>query len=111
MIITDIIALAKAGYSVADVKELMTLPNEPQPKPTEGTIETPIENASKEDTQPVETPIDNTGKAEESVIDYKKLYEETQEQLKTAQATNLQMNIKTEEQGDNELYDLVKSFM
>lgn len=111
MTLTDIIALAKAGYSVADVKELMTLPSEPQPKPTEETIEKPIENVPKEDTQPIETPIDNTGKTEESAIDYKALYNNAMEQLKVAQTTNVNMNIKTEEQGDKELYDLVKSFM
>ena len=90
--IGDLITLAKAGYTPAQVKELITLsekadpakPEEPQgaaPAPLEPKSVSPEpERAPEKEAQPEEP------KKEE--INYKELYEKSQEDLKKAQAQN-----------------------
>lgn len=87
---SDMITLAKAGYKIADIKELLSLatdePTEPkdvtEPKPTEPTPEPtkPTEPGDGEPSEPTEPA--------EPEPDYKKLYEDTQKALKEAQAAN-----------------------
>jgi hypothetical protein len=103
--ITDLIALAKAGYTPGQVKELITLSerepettHEEQPGATapiqEATTASPEPlGASEKSAQPQET--------EETGINYKELYERSQEDLKKAQPQE------TEETGINykELYE------
>lgn len=74
---TELVALAKAGYSLADIKELKKLADESE------AIETP---------QPtVETPNLNTESVEEAEAtpDYKKLYEDSLIKLAEAQKANI----------------------
>lgn len=82
----DIVALAKAGYSVNDVKELMTLStentDEPQPEGIPGTDNPPEEDKPQPEVIPKAEP-------KEEVLDYKKLYEESQLALQKAQQVNL----------------------
>lgn len=84
---SDMVTLAKAGYKVSDIKELLSMatdePTEPkdvtEPKPTEPEPE-PTEPGDGEPTEPTEPA--------EPEPDYKKLYEDTQKALKEAQAAN-----------------------
>lgn len=65
----DVIALAKAGYSVADVKELLAMEQEPKEEP---------EKEPQEEPEPEEEPAKEPEEEpeEEPAPDYKKLYEE-----------------------------------
>lgn len=98
---SDIIALAKSGYTVSDVKELMQL------------SETPSNNDE------TEAPQDNTEPAaedpeepEHEEVDYKALYEQEQEKVKRLQAVNRNQNAQTNEKTDQEiLMDLARDFM
>ena len=98
---SDIIALAKSGYTVSDVKELMQL------------SETPSNNDE------TEAPQDNTEPAAEDPeekeaeeVDYKTLYEQEQEKVKRLQAVNRNQNAQTNEKTDQEiLMDLARDFM
>lgn len=94
--ITDIVALAKAGYKPADVKELITMADaketsedqkdqksaeEPQqaegqnaPEGTEAEKQTEKEEAAE--------------KADKDDVNYKELYEKSQNDLKAAQEAN-----------------------
>ena len=90
--ISDIVALAKAGYKPAEVKELIALSEkETQPKPEEQPGATA---ATSEPTTESPEPIkasENEAKAaepEKEEIDYKELYEKSQQDLKKAQEAN-----------------------
>ena len=89
--IFDIVALAKAGYKAADIKELTALDvdgteNVPEDTPAPEALP-PAENTPKEDVK------DKAG-AEGSVddIDYKSLYEQKCKELETAQQANVKQN-------------------
>lgn len=90
--IFDIVALAKAGYKAADIKELTELEindnsaNVPENTPAPE-AQPPAENTPKEDVK------DKAG-AEGSVddIDYKSLYEQKCKELETAQQANVKQN-------------------
>ena len=96
----DIIALAKSGYTVSDVKELMQLSETPSNDETE---------APQDDTEPAaEDPEDK----KEEEVDYKTLYEQEQEKVKRLQAVNRNQNAQTNEKTDQEiLMDLARDFM
>ena len=93
----DIVALAKAGYKPADVKELMAM----EPKKQE-----PEQEPNQEPEQKHEP---------EQEPDYKKMYEESQEALKQAQSKNIRMDASKKdgtEKNDTELLqDWARSFM
>lgn len=115
--IKDLIELAKAGYTPAAVKELITLsekadppkteePKEPagatnEPKPAEPK---PEENKAGEN-EPKEKP--------EKTVDYKELYEKTLADLKTAQEANRAGSQPEDKSADNEkhLAETFASFM
>lgn len=110
--IFDIVALAKAGYKAADIKELTELEvessgNEPENKPADDSgSQPPAENKPKEDLNDkagVQTGDDN--------IDYKKLYEEKCEELKTAQQANVHQNQPNETDNKKTIDDIVRNFM
>ena len=95
MIFSDIIALAKAGYTPADVREFLAAADKVPEKGSE------VDQAEKAaETEAVENPVENVEKVSQPVTqqkatdeqeagaDYKKLYEETQQALKAAQAAN-----------------------
>ena len=113
--ILDIVALAKAGYKAADIKELMSATIEdPAPedngaeKPADKDAQPPAENLAEE------TKKDKAGAPEEEDdVDYKSLYEEKCKELEKAQAVNThqnQTNSKTENQTPT-IDDIVRSFM
>lgn len=115
--IKDLIELAKAGYTPAAVKELITLsekaepvkteePKEPAPAPTEpkSAESKPEENKAGEN--------ESQGKPEEAV-NYKELYEKTLADLKTAQEANRKESQPEDKSADAEkhLADTFASFM
>lgn len=98
---SDIIALAKSGYTVSDVKELMQLSETPSNNDETDTPQDDQEPAAQE-------PEDQ--EAEE--VDYKTLYEQEQEKVKRLQAVNRNQNAQTNEKTDQEiLMDLARDFM
>lgn len=97
---SDIIALAKSGYTVSDVKELMQLSDAtPSDEP-----EAPQDVAEPAAEDPEEQ--------EQEEVDYKALYEQEQEKVKRLQAENRNQNAQTNEKTDQEiLMDLARDFM
>lgn len=112
----DLITLAKAGYTPGQVKELITLSERVmEPVPEEPQAATaPISEAATESAEPVKA-TENAEKAsepEKEVIDYKALYEKSQEDLKKAQAVNRSTDLSdnaTDPQSD--LQDIFRSYL
>lgn len=97
---SDIIALAKSGYTVSDVKELMQLSETPSNDETE---------APQDNTEPA---AEDPEEPEQEEVDYKTLYEQEQEKVKRLQAVNRNQNAQTNEKTDQEiLMDLARDFM
>ena len=114
--IGDIVDLARAGYKPSDVKDLITLSEkaeqskqeEPQgaaPAIDEPKSASPEPKAAPENAEPVKP---------EEAVDYKKLYEQSQEDLKKAQAANIKKDSSPADQGkdpNKDLLDLVASYL
>lgn len=87
--IIDMLTLAKAGYKKSDIDKILQEKAEPE-KPEEPQAATaPIEQAATISADPIKEPE----KAEEpeqpeAEVDYKKLYEQAQADLKAAQDAN-----------------------
>lgn len=98
---SDIIALAKSGYSVADVKELMQL------------SDTTPSNDDKEAPQDDEEPAEQEPEpSQEEAVDYKKLYEAEAEKVRKLQAENINKNAQQNEKTDSEiLMEMARDFM
>lgn len=118
MKLSDIIALAKMGYTKADIDELMTkevpaeTPPTDQDKGVEGTAdnkETELENTAKTDGDPTSDNIDY----ETAFNDLKAQLETTQKQLQAIQEKNLQgsfVDSLTNKEADaTSLFDAVKN--
>lgn len=112
--IKDIVDLAKAGYSVSDVKELISLSKEdektdPVPDDTPGQEGDSNENSPKD---AKESPSQEDPKDEEP--DYKTLYEKSQKELKEAQKANRNKDRSSEDdyKSDEDMFkDLVSHFI
>lgn len=115
MILTDIIALAKAGYSPKDIKDLIALPEptpqapgatdpEPEPKP-----EPDPENPSLEDPPKEISPIDEKS----NVINYEEKVKELEAKIAEMQKENISKDISGNETKSDEdfLADLVRKYM
>lgn len=105
--ITDLITLAKAGYTPGQVKELISLSEKAEPAQPEEHKEpaaAPIEPKTAE-TKPEENKAgeNETADKPEETVDYKALYEKTLEDLKTAQEAN-----RTESQPEDKSADMEK---
>lgn len=99
---SDIIALAKSGYTVSDVKELMQLSDATTPSNDET-------EAPQDDQEPA---AEDPEEPEQEEVDYKTLYEQEQEKVKRLQAVNRNQNAQTNEKTDQEiLMDLARDFM
>ena len=95
--IMDLLTFAKAGYTPADVKEIMAMQTEPEAD-TEG----PSEDDQKDETQPDKAKEPNAAPAEDKKAepDYKAMFEAQQKQieeltnnLQKAQAANINKNL------------------
>ena len=97
---SDIIALAKSGYSVADVKELMQLSETPSNDETEA----PQDTSGPAADVPVQT--------EEEEVDYKTLYEKEAEKVRKLQEQNINKDAQKQEKTDQEiLMEMARDFM
>lgn len=109
--IKDIVDLAKAGYSVSDVKELISLSKEDEKDPVPD--DTPgQEGASNQDT-PGDAPSQEDPK-DEKEPDYKTLYEKSQKELKEAQKANRNKDRSSEDDyksDEDKFKELVSQFI
>lgn len=108
---SDVLAFAKAGWTPADVKEMMKATTEEQPK-DEGSLDAQ-ENVSRETLVDSEQPKEEIQKEQED-IDYKALYEAEQKKVKELQNANIKRDIKGEQDNktdDDIVADFVRSFM
>lgn len=113
MIFSDIVALAKAGYSPADVREFLAATSEEAPKTT-GDIE---EGKEPEKPEIVEKSVENVDKQTEAKKEpetpeqaagdekYKPLYEQALEDLKKAQAANIRQEIDPNDKTPDDIFN------
>lgn len=111
MTFSDILALAKQGYTPSDIKELLALSTE------ETAAQVPAEEVpeitQKAETQPEEQKVQEVvEKPTEPELDYKALYEESQKKLESIQKSNVQKdysnNVKNTSDADV-LLDIMKN--
>lgn len=117
---TEIIKLSLAGKTPAEIRELMELENELKAAEIEQAEPTKVYEKPE---APEKTPAEETPKAEnepeapdlQPEPDYKKLYEESQAELKKAQAANSKNDMSggedPAETRQKKIEDLVRSFM
>ena len=114
--IIDYLTLAKAGYKKADIDQIIALSKQEEAeKPEEPQAATlNNDNVEKASADPEGEP-ENEASTEEpvkEVIDYKSLYEKSQEDLKTAQAANRKRdNSDAHTYGKKDLQDAIRSFL
>lgn len=93
--LTDALELAKAGFKAKEIKEMLEeTNNEPDPKPAEEKKD-PEEKTDPPTGDPQPDPAAGNEKdppAGDPEPDYKKLYEESQAQLRKAQESNVRGN-------------------
>lgn len=106
--ISDMIALAKAGYTPSQVKELMTMEIPQDAKPTpDKQAEEPQGAAGANDKpepaslEPNQAPENAQPDKAEDPVDYKKLYEQTKADLDKAQKANVSQNAGAAQQSDD----------
>ena len=111
----DVVELAKAGYKPADVKELISLSemaDQSKQEEPQGAAPAEIEPKSVSP-EPDRAPENKEPEKPEEAVDYKKLYEQSQEDLKKAQAANIKKDSSPADQGKDpykNLTDLVASY-
>ena len=117
MKLSDIIALAKAGYSVADVKELIALQS------SEADTPVPEDNKVTESTQEQQEDIAQPSKAVEKVTpesedskaieEYKAKIQELEEKVNTLQSENIHKDVSdvVDTSDEDIVNDLVRTFM
>ena len=121
MIFSNILALAKAGYTPADVREFLAVESassqeqgethEQEEAPAEKT-ETTIpeaENVSRETMTPGQDPKNEPEPEPEQ--DYKRKFEEAQEMLKKAQAANTRQELPQEKSSQEIVNELFASIL
>ena len=84
MKLTDIIALAKAGYTPADVKELVAL---------ESATESNAASMLEDKTEGVTEPVNNDPAPVAPEVDYKALYEAEKKKLEDIQAAKTKQEV------------------
>lgn len=113
---SDIVSLAKAGFSPSDVREfLKAAESEPEEKKSGEPKKDPEpepEHNPKEKAATPEDPPRSEDKKPSTEIDYKAKYEEAQEALRLAQAANNQQNIdiKPDKTADEILEDFLRDY-
>lgn len=111
MKLTDIIELAKQGYTPADIKELINIQEVQEVQTTEQETQP---TADLQEQKVAESEQQNLPEqSADMLIDYKKLYEESQKKLEVAQKSNIKQNIQPENTATDEdiLAEFVKGFM
>lgn len=115
MILTDIIALAKAGYSPKDIKDLIALA-EPTPQaPGAQDPEPEPEKKPEPETPSIEEPTKEIPAIDEksNVIDYQEKVKELEAKIAEMQKENVSKDISGHEteSDDDMLADLVRKYM
>lgn len=113
----DIVALAKSGYKVDDIKELIKLSKESE-ESEKTTIQEEVPESEKAPIQeevPAKSTIENDNKPSddsEKIVDYKKRAEELEAKLSDLQKANTKQNIADTEKSDSEAFaEVMRSFM
>ncbi len=113
--IKDIVELAKAGYKVSEVKELLSMASSEETKPAkeDGEQKEKDEKAQEQEAgkeQPEEAVQKSTSTPEEdsSILSYRKKIEELEEKIKSLQSDNVhkdqsEVQTKSDEELINEL--------
>lgn len=111
MNIMDLVALAKQGYTPAEVRDLLSMAQDPEPTVSEPEVQK---------TEPEESPQDTPEPEVVETINYKELYssamaeiDSLKTQLDTAQKHNTSLNIAPQNVATDEetINDLVRAFM
>lgn len=106
--LSDVVALARAGYSVKDVKELMEMSKsqpettQPETKEPEVISETPSGNVAESQPKESEPPA--------AEPDYKAMYEAEHQKVSDLQNKNNRADVSTPEVSQEDLLDIVRSF-
>lgn len=119
MILSDIIALARAGYTPAQVKELMQLNAEQESAKPEGAPEIPPKEEAQPEAQNGRTEerpkeADNkeaTAELQKQLEDLRKNLEKAKSDLAAAQKSNASKDMTGQKEPDTTLEDIVRSFM
>lgn len=120
MILTDIIALAKAGYSPKDIKDLIALaeptpqaPGATDPEPEQKPEQEPAKKQEPENPS-IEEPTKDLPAIDEksNVIDYHEKVKELEAKIAEMQKENVSKDISgNETKSDDFLADLVRKYM
>ena len=112
--LADVAALARAGYSVSDVKEILQM-SKARPDAVAGEPEEPEEQQAREPEKPHPEKEEEPGAPQqaENIEDLKKQIATLQDQLKESQKNNINQNYaNTQTQTDEEhLAAIIKGFM
>jgi hypothetical protein len=121
--LTDIVALAKAGYKPSDVKELIELASAQKEEPakekeveTKDQAEVQVKGSSGSD-QPSDETVKATGTASEdsAILSYKEKIEELEGKLSKLQSDNVHRNnietIKNQKSDEELLDEITRSYM
>lgn len=119
MKLSDIIALAKQGYSVSDVKELLSLSSSEDTDPEHQDKEVDEKTEEPEvlkDPEPEEAPKKSTPDSDKVVAidDYKKQIDELKKQIADLQQDNVHKDVsgKKDDKSDIDILDdITRSFM
>lgn len=114
MNLTDIIALAKQGYTPADIRELLKLSTEEKTPAASGEASTEKEPEPAAEPETKSTPTEEAEKAEDTTDDKDEKIKELQDQLKKAQDANTRQKRPedTPQKTDAEiLKDMARRFM
>lgn len=114
MILTDIIALAKAGYSPKDIKDLIALA-EPTPQAPEAPDPEPKEEKQEPETPSIEDPTKEIPAIDEksNVIDYQEKVKELEAKIAEMQKENVSKDISGDgtKSDDDLLAEIVRKYM
>lgn len=112
MILTDIIALAKAGYSPKDIKDLIALA-EPTPPAPEATDPEPEEKQEPDTPSAPEPAKENPVIDDKSnVIDYQEKVKELEAKIAEMQKENVSKDLSgNETKSDDLIAELVRKYM
>lgn len=119
MKIGDLIALARAGYTPAQVKELMQLGQDAEPAKPEGAPEIPPKEEAQPEVQnggPAEAPdsADNkeaVAELQRQLEDLRKNLDKAKSDLAAAQKANTTKDMTGQKPAEDSLEDIVRSFM
>lgn len=114
MNLSDIIALAKQGYTPGDIRELLKIAQEEKTPEPSGDVSPEQEPAPPTETEPKSTPTEEAEKAETETDDKDEKIKELEAKLKQAQDANTRQKRpeETPPKSDAEiLEDMARRFM